>query len=117
MGATILWDGDCGFCRRAVAWALEHDRSGSLVAVPWQQAPSPPMTDALARACRDAVHVVDGDGTVLRAGRACLHVASLCGFRWTARALMFAPALWIVEAAYRVVARNRRLFSRILFRP
>ncbi len=116
MAVTILWDGDCGFCRRAVQWALKRDRSGRLEAVPWQQAPSPPMDEVLSRACARAVHVVREDGSRLRAGRACLFVLDLCGFRATAALLGLPPLVWGVEAGYWLVARNRLLFSRLLFR-
>jgi predicted DCC family thiol-disulfide oxidoreductase YuxK len=116
VSTLILWDGDCGFCRRAVQWALDHDRSGGLEATPWQAAPSPPMNDALAEACLTAVHVITDDGRTLRAGRASLHVLRLCGYRLTSATLSLPPLVWCVEAGYWLVARNRMLFSRVLFR-
>jgi predicted DCC family thiol-disulfide oxidoreductase YuxK len=111
----ILWDGECGFCRRALAWLLARDHAGRLAAVPFQEAPSPPMTPALADACRRAVHVVRADGTILRGGRACLHLLDVVGHRH-ARIFARAPMLWGIEVGYAVVARNRRLFSKLLFR-
>ena len=43
----LIWDGHCGFCRRSVDWVRSHDRDGLFRTVPYQEAPSPPMTDEL----------------------------------------------------------------------
>jgi hypothetical protein len=74
------------------------------------------MTPALRDACPRAVHVVRADGTVLRAGRASLHVLGAIGWRRFARVLAWPPLVWLVELGYFIVARNRRFFSRFLFR-
>ncbi|MCC6849395.1 MAG: DUF393 domain-containing protein [Deltaproteobacteria bacterium] len=112
----IVWDGRCGFCRRAVAWALARDRDRRFEAVPYQELPDPPLTPALAAACRDAVHVRTTDGRWLRAGRACLFVLERVGWPRVARFAGLPPFVWAVEAGYRIVARNRPLFSRLLGR-
>jgi len=114
--ALLLWDGDCGFCRRSVQWAERRDSGHSFQAVPYQQAPSPPMTPELRAACSRAVHVVTAEGTVLRAGRACLWVLERTGHRLLSRALSLPPLVWAVELGYWLVARNRDLASRVLFR-
>ena len=75
------------------------------------------MTPALFAACRTAVHVVKSDGTVLRAGRACLFVLEQTGMPAVlARTLARPPLVWAVEFGYRVVAANRPFFARFLFR-
>ena len=112
----LLWDGDCGFCRRAVVWALRRDRAGLLVAQPYQQVPWPPMDEALAAACGRAVHLRHPDGRQERAGRACLRVLGLVGYPKTAACLRLPPLVWGVELWYWMVARNRMLFSRLMFR-
>jgi predicted DCC family thiol-disulfide oxidoreductase YuxK len=112
----IVWDGECGFCRRAVDWALARDRAGRFEAVPYQALSEPPMTPELRAACRDAVHVRTADGRWLRAGRACLFVLERIGWPWVARVAAWPPFIWIVELGYRVVARNRPFFSRWLAR-
>jgi predicted DCC family thiol-disulfide oxidoreductase YuxK len=114
--ALLLWDGDCGFCRRSVQWAERRDVTHAFQAVPYQQAPSPPMTPALREACARAVHLVTPAGDVLRAGRACLWVLERIGFPRLARVLAVPPLVWFVEVGYWLVARNRRLASRVLFR-
>jgi predicted DCC family thiol-disulfide oxidoreductase YuxK len=58
------------------------------------------------------VHVVRQDGSVLRAGRATLHVLAGVGWRRTARLLALPPLVWGVELGYRLVAGNRSFFSR-----
>jgi len=84
--------------------------------VPFQEAPSPPMTPELYDANRRAAHVVTRDGAVLRAGRACLFVLDQLGYRWVARIFGIPPLSWAVELGYRIVASNRTFFSRLLFR-
>ena len=110
----IVWDGDCGFCRRAVAWALAHDVAGQFEAVPYQALPSPPLTPELRAACVQAVHVRTTDGRWLKAGRACLFVLERIGWPHLARFAAVPPLVWVVEAGYRLVAGHRPFFSRLL---
>lgn len=114
--ALLLWDGECGLCRRAVHWAERRDQGHAFRAVPYQQAPSPPMTPELRIACARAVHLLTSEGTVLRAGRACLWVLERTGHPLASRLLALPPLVWAVELGYWLVARNRRLASRLLFR-
>lgn len=74
------------------------------------------MDDALRRACRRAVHLQLPDGRLERAGRACLTILHLIGYRRTASVLRLRPLVWCVECGYWVVARYRAFFSRLLFR-
>ena len=114
--ALVLWDGQCAFCRRAVEWAQRRDTGNTLQVLPYQQAPSPPMTPELKAACARAVHVLTPDGQMLKAGRACLYVLGEIGFRGLARLLSLPPLIWLVECGYWLVARNRALASKVLFR-
>lgn len=72
------------------------------------------MTDALAARCARTVHVITPEGTVLRGGRASLYVLDRIGWRRLAAVASRRPLVWIVEAGYRLVARNRGLLSRLL---
>jgi predicted DCC family thiol-disulfide oxidoreductase YuxK len=112
----LLWDGTCGFCRRSVEAVLRRDTGHLFSALPYQQAPSPPMTPELRAACARAFHVVTLDGRVLGAGRAALHVLARLGHPRLARVLAVPPLVWAVELGYWLVARNRQLFSKLLFR-
>jgi hypothetical protein len=73
------------------------------------------MTDAIYRACPEAIHVVAADGRVLRAGRAVLFIMAELGWPRLARLLGTAPLVWAVEWGYGLVARNRLFFARFLF--
>ena len=52
---------------------------------------------------------------MLRAGLAILSILEGLGWWWM-RPLRWPPMIWFVEAAYRVVANNRKFFSRYMFR-
>lgn len=73
------------------------------------------MTPGLRAACEDALHVFQTDGTVLSGADAVLFVYEQLGWR-VAGVGRSAPVLPLMEAGYRVVARNRMLFSRVFFR-
>lgn len=113
---VIVWDGSCGFCRRAVEWALARDGHDRFDAVPYQDMPAPPLTPERREACARAVHVLTADGRWLRGGRACLFVLERIGWPTLARLAALPPLVWIVEAGYRLVAGHRPLFSRLFAR-
>jgi predicted DCC family thiol-disulfide oxidoreductase YuxK len=110
----LLWDGACGFCRRAIEAVALRDREKRFEIVPYQQASGPPMTPQLAAACERAVHVLTADGQLLRAGRASLFVLGEIGHPWLAGLLGLPPFIWFVELGYATVARHRSFFSRLL---
>ena len=113
----LFWDGECGFCRRAVDWARTRDRTDLLLPVPYQQAPDPPMHPKLSAACAHAVHILHPNGQIERAGRACLTVLQLIGCpSILVRFMRIPPLIWTLEIGYWLVARNRSLFSKIFFR-
>ena len=74
------------------------------------------MDEATREACQRAIHVIKPDGTVLRAGRATLYVLEQIGWGTFARFLGYPPMIWFVEIVYWLVARNRRFFSKFMFR-
>ena len=84
--------------------------------MPYQEAPSPPMTSELREACKRALHVVTSSGEVLKAGRATLFVAEQIGYQRLAHLLRPPPFIWAVELGYRIVASNRSFFAQLLFR-
>ena len=75
------------------------------------------MTDALARRCERAVHVMTPDGTLLSAGRASLYAMDAVGWHRFSAAFSRRPLIWLVEGTYRLVADHRQGVSRFLFRP
>src|SRR5262245_65198387 len=110
----LLWDGKCGFCRRSIDWVRRHDRLGRFEIIPFQDAPSPPMTPELRDACKRAAHVITSEGRVLRAGRASMFVLRETGHPLLGRIFAMPPLVWLVELGYIIVARNRSGFSWIL---
>jgi hypothetical protein len=73
------------------------------------------MTDELAERCKRAVHVITPEGVTLSAGRASLYVMDSIGWHTCSTVFSMRPFIWLVEAAYWIVARNRQLFSRFFF--
>jgi predicted DCC family thiol-disulfide oxidoreductase YuxK len=71
------------------------------------------MTPELYDACGKALHVISVEGEVLRAGKACLFILHVLGWRNAARVLSFGPLLAATELGYRLVAANRRHISRL----
>ncbi len=112
----LFWDSECGFCKRAIAWVKQRDATDQIQAVPYQEAPRPPMTDILAQRCERAVQVLTQEGDILSAGRACLYVLEKVGYPRLARVGRLPPLIWCIEIDYWLVARNRQFFSRWLFR-
>src|SRR5262249_55674609 len=111
----LLWDGECGFCRRSAAWVRSRDSRGVFEIVPYQDAPSPLMTPEIYENCPNAVHVVTNRGVVLRAGRATVYIFDQLGYKLV-RVLLYPPIIWLVEIGYRIVASNRNLFAKVMFR-
>lgn len=108
----VLWDGDCGVCGRAIQWLEKHDRRHRFEAMAFQECPSPPMTSELREECQSALHVLTVDGQVLRAGRACVFIVGVLGWRNAARVLSLQPFAFATELGYKLVAANRRHLSR-----
>ena len=107
----ILWDGACGLCFESILWLKRRDRDHFL-ASPFQLAPQPPITPELAEACEEAVHIIQPNGEVLKAGRAVLFALATLGYSKSSRILGTPPFIWLVEIGYRLVAQNRHRLTR-----
>lgn len=113
----IVWDGECGFCRRAVDWFMRHDREHQFRATPFQDAPDSQLTPAQRTRAERAVLVVTPEGRYRSAGRAVLFALEQIGWHpWLARLGQNKPFVWLVELGYWLVARNRPRLSKLLFR-
>jgi DCC1-like thiol-disulfide oxidoreductase len=109
MATIVLYDGECGFCRWTVAWALERDRNGVLSVAPIQSPTGDQLLADLDPAERlRAVHVVHEDGRRESGGAA---VRAVLGVLPPARRFArLAGAEW----AYRLVAAERGRISRLV---
>ncbi len=115
----MIWDGDCGFCRRSVQFAQRLDRNNQFDYAPFQSAPTVhnrPMNEPLRRACERALHVATSDGRILKGGNAVLlFLETTAHSRLLKRLFRIArsfPLVVFVEIGYKIVANNRSFFSR-----
>jgi hypothetical protein len=75
------------------------------------------MTPALREQARKAVQVMTADGRQLSAGRAVLFVLEEIDWHPSmVRLARWRPFIWAIELGYWIVARNRSVFGRLLFR-
>jgi predicted DCC family thiol-disulfide oxidoreductase YuxK len=110
----VLYDSDCGFCRWTLNWALARDSNHVLE-------PHPIQSDTGAELLSDmdpeermrSAHVVHEDGRRESAGAAMRAVLDVLPparrLAWLAR---ISPRA--TDAAYRVVARHRGAFGRLV---
>ena len=110
----LLWDGDCGFCHRAVAFALRAGGPEPL-ALPYQQALDWLPEHARARAAREVL-LRAPDGRTWGGADAVIELLRLRGRPRLARVLAWPPLRTPLRGGYALVARHRGLASRILFR-
>jgi predicted DCC family thiol-disulfide oxidoreductase YuxK len=109
---TLLFDGNCGFCRRWVRkW---HCVTGERVRfLPYQEAISqyPQVT---AQQCAEAVQLILPEGTVFAGAHAVFKALELSGrYRSLLRMYEKLPlCATLAEWLYQLVARNRMLFSK-----
>jgi predicted DCC family thiol-disulfide oxidoreductase YuxK len=108
----VLWDGDCGFCRRCVNLLARLELFGALEFEPYQAAD---ISEDLRRACSQAVHVVKRDGEILRGAEAILFCCRFTHFHKLARLLEWRIFRPFLDMAYDLVARHRAFFSRLLY--
>ena len=112
---TYLIDGDCGFCRRAMARVLAHF-PGTFRSMPASDADLAGLGLTI-EATRRAGHFLRprGGEVVISAGGQSW-AALLCEQRgaWglLGRAMRVPPVSWGANATYELVARNRHRFTR-----
>jgi predicted DCC family thiol-disulfide oxidoreductase YuxK/uncharacterized membrane protein YphA (DoxX/SURF4 family) len=109
----LIFDGDCYFCRRwIVRW---REATGDRVEyLPYQEA-APEFPEIPEAEFRKSVYLIEPDGSVTRGAEAVFRaLARAPGRDWPLRLYREVPgAAPAAEAAYRLVARNRPLFSRL----
>lgn len=105
---TLLYDGDCGFCRR---WVTRFDRwsRGFVVYLPYQQYHDS-FEQVTRKMCEQAVQLVFPSGEVFHGAEAVLKALSYNKYftflHWLYRVV---PGFaWMSERMYRFVATHRR---------
>src|SRR5216683_2103458 len=61
---TLIYDGECGFCRRSVDWVRRRDREHRLVLLPFQDEDRVARLGIPLPALAAAMHLVRPDGRV-----------------------------------------------------
>jgi len=110
--ATVLYDGDCGFCKWSLAKLLAWDRRGALRPLPLQDPEADRLLGGMESERKLASwHLVAEDGSVVSAGRA---LAPLFGLLPGGRPLAaLASALGpLTEPGYGWVAGHRDVFGK-----
>ena len=110
---VLVWDGECGFCKRCVLWIRSRVGEG-LECVPYQELGErfPELDRA---ACAKAVQLVEGNGKITQGAEACYRAMSLAaGWGWPLFLHRFLPGFdFVSEVGYSLVARNRTTVSRL----
>jgi len=108
-GATLIYDGECGLCRRCVEWVRRWDREHRITLVPFQEQATAARFGIPLPALAAAMHLVLPDRRVFAGADAVPEILRrLPGWGW-ARWLFAVPG--VRPAARRVygwVARRRR---------
>jgi len=107
---TLLWDGDCGFCKRQA----EKLRSETITLIPYQERPEPfkAISD---EALSKSVYFIDDDGSVCNGAEAIYRARKAAKGKKAALWLYQRCRLfrWLSTKSYALVARNRNLFGKI----
>jgi predicted DCC family thiol-disulfide oxidoreductase YuxK len=110
----LLYDADCGFCRWSLDKILARDRYHRIRPLPLHSAEAGALLPGMDEKTKMASwHLVLPDGTVRSAGDA---VAPLLRLLPKGRPLASVAATMpgLTRATYRIVARNREKFGRML---
>jgi predicted DCC family thiol-disulfide oxidoreductase YuxK len=112
---TVLYDADCGVCRLTMRALERLDWRRRLVVVPLQSFIPSADGDPTRRELRSVLHLRDERGSWERGGRAALRIARVIPVLAPLAVVGQAPGMQgLVDGAYALVARNRRLISRLL---
>ena len=111
----MFFDADCGVCRLTVRALERLDWRRRLAVVPLQRFIRSADGDPTRRELRSVLHVRDDGGGWERGGRAALRIATVIPVLAPLALVGHVPGMQgLVERAYLLVARNRRLISRVL---
>jgi predicted DCC family thiol-disulfide oxidoreductase YuxK len=111
--ATVIYDGECGICRRAVDVLVRWDRERVLRYVPFQDQAAVARFGIALPALAAAMHVVFPDGRVFTgADAAPVLLRLLPGKRWLAPLFRVPGVLPLARRVYAWIAARRRCLVR-----
>lgn len=104
----LLYDGECPFCRREVAWLKRRDRHGRLALEDISALGFDPAHYGLSWAeVRGVLHGVLPDGRVVRRVEAIREAYRAVGLGWLMVPTRLPVVSWFLDRAYGAFARNR----------
>ena len=111
----LLYDGDCPFCRREVAWLRRHDRHRRLALEDISALGFDPAWYGLSwQEVRGVLHGVLPDGRVLCRVEAIREVYRAVGLGWLVAPTRLPGVSSIFDRAYDAFARNRGWLGSLL---
>jgi acetyl esterase len=111
--ATLIYDGECGFCRQSVAFVSKWDREHRLTLIPFQEHARVAAFQIPLPALAAAMHLVLPDGRVLAGADAAADLLRLLpGKRWLAPLFAFPGVLPVARRVYGWIARRRHCLVR-----
>jgi predicted DCC family thiol-disulfide oxidoreductase YuxK len=112
-GPTLIYDGECGLCRQAVALLRRWDREQALRFVPFQDGPAVARFGIALPALAAAMHLVLPDGRVYAGADAAPELLRLFpGKRWLARLFRVPGVLPLARRGYAWIAARRHCLVR-----
>jgi predicted DCC family thiol-disulfide oxidoreductase YuxK len=110
---TVIYDGECGICRRSVDLLRRWDRSGVLRFMPFQDARGVAALELSLPALAAAMHLVLPDGRVYAGADAVPPLLRLLpGKRWLAPFFYLPGVLPIARRVYAWIAARRHCLVR-----
>jgi predicted DCC family thiol-disulfide oxidoreductase YuxK len=110
---TLIYDGECGFCRQCVDAVRRWDREHRLLTIPFQDQARVAAFGIPLPALAAAMHLVRPDGRVFAGADAAPEILRLLpGKRWLAWGFYIPGVLPVARRVYARVARQRRCLVR-----
>lgn len=108
----VFYDGDCGLCSTAVAWALARDRDHRLRPIPASDPQALTMLGPAHVGVLNSLHAWSADGGLVTGPEAVGAVLTrLPGWRWAALLLRAPGVRSAARPAYRWIASHRDWFG------
>ncbi len=112
---VILWDGDCGFCRRSVEWIKAQDKKNIFKTSAYQDHQSW-LPQNIYKLSKEQVHLLSPNGEFWGGAEAVRRTLQLIDYKMLSTFLGLPFFRIFNELGYKYVARNRMLFSKLFFR-
>ena len=111
--ATLIYDGECGFCRESVAIVSRWDREHRVTLIPFQEQARVAAFQIPLPALAAAMHLVLPDGRVLAGADAAADLLRLLpGKRWVSLLFSVPGVLPLARRVYGWIARRRHCLVR-----